>query len=93
MLSSSAVPRNQIVSRAEWLAARRALLEREKQATRLRDQVNAERLALPRVRVEQDYVFDTAAALPSCFPAGASCSSTTSCWGRTGRPDARVARS
>jgi predicted dithiol-disulfide oxidoreductase (DUF899 family) len=61
MLLSSAVPRNQIVSRAEWLAARRALLEREKQATRLRDQINAERLALPRVRVEQDYVFDTQA--------------------------------
>ena len=61
MLSSSAVPRNQIVSRAEWLAARRALLVHEKQATRLRDQVNAERLALPRVRVKQDYVFDTQA--------------------------------
>ncbi|HEX3198219.1 MAG TPA: DUF899 family protein, partial [Propionibacteriaceae bacterium] len=61
MPSSSAVPRNQVVSRAEWLEARRALLVREKQATRLRDQINAERLALPWVRVEQDYVFDTQA--------------------------------
>ncbi|HVY57081.1 MAG TPA: thioredoxin family protein [Xanthobacteraceae bacterium] len=52
---------NRIVSRDEWLAARRALLAREKEATRLRDAVNTERLALPWVRVEKDYVFDTPA--------------------------------
>ncbi len=51
--------RNPVVSRDEWLAARRALLLREKEATRLRDQVNAARMALPWVRVEPDYVFDT----------------------------------
>jgi predicted dithiol-disulfide oxidoreductase (DUF899 family) len=50
---------NRIVSRDEWLTARRALLAHEKEATRLRDKVNAERLILPWVRVEQDYVFDT----------------------------------
>ena len=97
MLSSSAVPRNQIVSRAEWLAARRALLAREKQATRLRDQINAERLALPWVRVEQDYVFDTPGWAPQPCRAVLRpqpvASSTTSCWGRTGRPDARAAPS
>ncbi|MBV8573988.1 MAG: DUF899 family protein, partial [Acetobacteraceae bacterium] len=59
------MPRNRVVSRTEWLAARRALLVREKEATRLRDQINAERLALPWVRVEQDYVFDTEAACRS----------------------------
>ena len=48
-----------IVSRDEWLVARRALLVHEKEATRQRDRVNAERLALPWVRVEKDYVFDT----------------------------------
>jgi len=49
-----------IVSRAEWLAAREALLEKEKHLTRMRDQLNAERRALPWVRVEKPYVFDSA---------------------------------
>jgi predicted dithiol-disulfide oxidoreductase (DUF899 family) len=48
-----------IVPREEWLVARRALLAREKAATRLRDSICYDRLALPWVRVEQDYVFDT----------------------------------
>lgn len=48
-----------VVSREEWLAARRALLVREKEETRLRDAVNAQRLALPWVRVEPEYRFDT----------------------------------
>ena len=51
----------QIVSREAWLTARRALLAREKAATRLRDSINAERLALPWVRVEPCYTFDTPA--------------------------------
>ncbi len=50
-----------VVSRAEWLEARRALLQKEKEMTRMRDRVNAERLALPWVKVEKDYVFDTPA--------------------------------
>jgi predicted dithiol-disulfide oxidoreductase (DUF899 family) len=49
---------HQIVSEAEWLAARRQLLAKEKELTRLRDQLNAERRALPWVRVEKPYVFD-----------------------------------
>jgi predicted dithiol-disulfide oxidoreductase (DUF899 family) len=48
-----------VASREEWLAARRALLAKEKEATRLRDEINAERLALPWVKVEKNYVFDT----------------------------------
>lgn len=48
-----------IVSREEWLAARRALLAREKEMTHLRDSINAERQALPWVRVGKPYVFDT----------------------------------
>jgi predicted dithiol-disulfide oxidoreductase (DUF899 family) len=39
--------------------ARKALLLREKEFTHLRDKINAERLALPWVRVEKNYVFDT----------------------------------
>jgi predicted dithiol-disulfide oxidoreductase (DUF899 family) len=52
---------NKIVSQGEWLAARKALLAKEKQLTRLRDEINAERLALPWVKIEKDYVFDTSA--------------------------------
>ncbi len=49
-----------VVSQEEWLAARKALLLKEKEFTHLRDQINAERLALPWVQVEKNYVFDTA---------------------------------
>jgi len=64
MLNRPHVPRP-IVSQAEWLAARRALLAREKEAVRLRDEVNAQRLALPWVRVEKRYTFDTDAGRKS----------------------------
>jgi predicted dithiol-disulfide oxidoreductase (DUF899 family) len=50
---------NAIVSREAWLAARKALLAKEKEATRLRDELNAARLALPWEKVEKTYVFDT----------------------------------
>ena len=49
---------NQIVSRDEWLAARQQLLVKEKELTRLRDQLSAERRSLAWVRVEKEYVFD-----------------------------------
>jgi len=48
-----------IVSRDEWLAARTALLAKEKELTRARDALNAERRRLPMVRIEKDYAFDT----------------------------------
>ncbi|GAB4523145.1 MAG: thioredoxin family protein [Amphiplicatus sp.] len=47
-----------VVSREEWLEARRALLEKEKEWTRRKDQLRAERMRLPWVRVEKLYVFD-----------------------------------
>jgi predicted dithiol-disulfide oxidoreductase (DUF899 family) len=59
-----------VVSRKEWLAARKALLTEEKKATQLRDKINARREALPWVRVEKNYVFDTPAGmhtLPQLF--------------------------
>jgi predicted dithiol-disulfide oxidoreductase (DUF899 family) len=49
---------NQVVSRDEWLAARKQLLLKEKEFTQLRDRLNAERLALPWVKIEKPYVFD-----------------------------------
>jgi predicted dithiol-disulfide oxidoreductase (DUF899 family) len=47
----------QVVSREEWLVARQALLAQEKELTRLRDAVNAERRRLPMVAVDKDYTF------------------------------------
>ena len=48
-----------IVSREEWLAARKKLLAREKQLTHDRDAVAAERRQLPWVKVEKNYMFDS----------------------------------
>ncbi|HEY4765903.1 MAG TPA: thioredoxin family protein [Candidatus Sulfotelmatobacter sp.] len=48
-----------VVSQEQWLPERKALLLREKEFTHLRDKINAERLALPWVKVEKNYVFDT----------------------------------
>jgi len=48
-----------VVSTDRWIAERKALLAREKELTRLRDQIAAERRALPWERVEKNYVFDT----------------------------------
>jgi predicted dithiol-disulfide oxidoreductase (DUF899 family) len=50
---------HRIVSREEWLAARRQHLAGEKELTRLRDRLSAERRELPWVRVEKTYHFDT----------------------------------
>jgi predicted dithiol-disulfide oxidoreductase (DUF899 family) len=47
------------VSRDEWLAARKALLAKEKAFSRARDQLTAERQSLPRVKVDKAYIFDT----------------------------------
>lgn len=47
-----------IVSREDWLTARRALLAKEKALTRLGDDLAAQRRALPWVEVEKPYTFD-----------------------------------
>lgn len=47
-----------IVSREQWLAARKALLAEEKELTHLRDAVNASRRRLPMVEIKKDYVFE-----------------------------------
>jgi predicted dithiol-disulfide oxidoreductase (DUF899 family) len=47
----------EIVTRDEWLAARTALLEQEKELTRRRDALSAERRRLPMVEVTKDYRF------------------------------------
>ena len=48
----------QIASREEWLVERKALLAKEKELTRQRDALNAERRRLPMVKIDKDYKFD-----------------------------------
>ncbi|HEY0534841.1 MAG TPA: DUF899 family protein, partial [Actinoplanes sp.] len=59
----------EIVTEEEWLEARRALLAREKELTRLRDAVAAERRSLPMVEV-------TSPSRRSCGPT-AGCTTPT----------------
>ena len=57
-MTKSTIEHPKVVSRAEWLGARKTLLAKEKELTRYRDAVNAERRRLPMVKIEKDYVFD-----------------------------------
>lgn len=61
---------HQVVSHADWIEARKALLTREKAFTRERDALSAARRALPWERVEKAYIFatpDGPRALPDLF--------------------------
>lgn len=55
---SSEGGRPRIVSQAEWIAARKSFLAREKEFTRQRDALSAELRKLPMVKVEKEYTFD-----------------------------------
>src|ERR1700731_1835169 len=57
-MSTNTIGNPKIVSREEWLEARKKLLAKEKQLTRERDALAAERRQLPWVKVEKNYVFD-----------------------------------
>ena len=50
---------HEVGTRDEWRAARVALLEREKELTRLSDELARQRRELPWVSVEREYTFDT----------------------------------
>lgn len=56
--TAAAANRANIVAEAEWLIARRDLLTREKELTRLRDEVSRHRRELPWVKVDKNYFFD-----------------------------------
>jgi predicted dithiol-disulfide oxidoreductase (DUF899 family) len=47
-----------VVTREEWLAARKELLAKEKELTRARDALNVERRMLPMVEIDKPYVFE-----------------------------------
>ena len=49
---------HKIVSREEWIAARKALMTREKELTQAREALSRQRRELPWVKVDKDYVFD-----------------------------------
>ncbi len=48
----------EIVSREEWLAARKELLQKEKEVTHARARANADRRRLPMVRIDKPYIFE-----------------------------------
>ena len=59
-MNESAVENPKVVSQAEWIAARKELLAKEKNLTRQRDALAEERRKLPWVKVDKNYVFETA---------------------------------
>ncbi|HEU5293576.1 MAG TPA: DUF899 domain-containing protein [Burkholderiaceae bacterium] len=57
--TATAIANHRVVSRDQWLAERKALLAHEKELTHLSDQIARERRALPWVRIDKPYVFDS----------------------------------
>src|SRR5437660_3841688 len=57
-MKTDSVKNHAVVSHEEWLAARTAFLEKEKEFTRLQDQLNHERRELPWEAVRKGYVFE-----------------------------------
>ncbi len=49
---------SKVVPQAEWVAARKELLKKEKEFTRLRDELSRQRREMPWEKVEKQYVFD-----------------------------------
>ena len=56
--SRSSIKDHPVVSHEEWLSARTAFLAKEKEFTRLRDELSQQRRALPWEKVDKQYVFD-----------------------------------
>jgi predicted dithiol-disulfide oxidoreductase (DUF899 family) len=60
MTAQSTIQHPRVVSRDEWIPARLALLEQEKEHTRRTDELSRQRRELPWVRVEKPYLFQGA---------------------------------
>ena len=58
-LMSNPLTTAKVVPSAEWLAARKKLLTKEKEFTRLRDELSRQRREMPWEKVSKDYVFDS----------------------------------
>ncbi len=59
-MATPSIGQPKVVSEAEWIAARKDLLAKEKEFSRQRDALSAERRKMPWVKVEKNYVFDSA---------------------------------
>ena len=57
-MAKTSAKKHQVVSQQEWLAARKALLAKEKEFTKQRDRLSEERRALPWVKIEKSYSFE-----------------------------------
>ena len=57
-MTKSAMEHSKVVSQAKWLEARKELLKKEKEFSRLRDQLSEQRRELPWEKVEKAYMFD-----------------------------------
>lgn len=57
-MTTREAPHPPIVSRTQWLGARKKLLKHEKELTRQYDRINAERRRLPMVKIEKNYLFE-----------------------------------
>jgi predicted dithiol-disulfide oxidoreductase (DUF899 family) len=57
-MTETTVAHPEVVSREQWTAARKELLVKEKELTKRRDALNAERRRLPMVKLDKDYTFD-----------------------------------
>ena len=85
-----------VVSREEWLEARKRLLVKEKEYTRLGDRLSEERRQLPWERVEKEYIFDGPAgkeSLADLFAGNSQLAVYHSCSVLTGRRAAHIAHS
>src|SRR5215204_1233769 len=60
-MSTTSIASGKVVSRGQWLAARKELLAEEKAHTQKQDELAQRRRELPWVNVEQNYLFDTPA--------------------------------
>lgn len=65
ILNPEALQAHSVVSQTEWLKASEELLKKEKEFTKLRDEISAARRALPWVKVEKNYTFDTPTGVQS----------------------------
>ena len=57
-LTSAGIQGHEVVSPNEWIASRKELLRKEKECTKLRDELSRQRRELPWEKVEKQYVFD-----------------------------------
>lgn len=58
LITRGGTSEHEVVSREEWLVARKKLLEEEKELFRLHDRLKAQRRSLPWVQIDEQYVFE-----------------------------------